>query len=167
MMDISSLFATAQKEGRVGQARKSKLVDARPATQGELVVTTIAGEGQETQSKPAEPGDMVVRNRCESTGNEEYLVKARTFPERYEGPLGAGDTQGWRPYRPRGDTMLYVTVRDQDGSFEFEAPWGEAMVARPGDAIVRNPADPRDTYRVAQDAFTCTYEVVQEPGPGK
>lgn len=47
MMDIPSLFATAQKEGRVGEARKSKLIDARPATPGEVVVTTIAGEGQD------------------------------------------------------------------------------------------------------------------------
>ena len=167
MMDVPSLFATAQKEGRVGKARKSKLVDARPATPGEVVVTTIAGEGQETQSKPAEPGDMVVRNRCESTGTEQYLVKAATFPERYEGPLEAEDAQGWQPYQPRGDTMLYVIVRDQDGSFRFEAPWGEPMVARPGDAIVRNPADAKDTYRVAQDAFTCTYEVIQEPESDK
>lgn len=63
--------------------------------------------------------------------------------------------------------MLYVIVRDQDGSFRFEAPWGEPMVARPGDAIVRNPADAKDTYRVAQDAFTCTYEVIQEPESDK
>src|SRR4051812_760666 len=86
LMDIPALFATAQQEGRVGLARKSKLVDARPATAGEVVITTIAGEGKETQSKPAEPGDMVVRNRCEGTGNEEYLVKAAVPPAVCETP---------------------------------------------------------------------------------
>jgi hypothetical protein len=37
------------------------------------------------------------------------------------------------------------------------------MVARPSDAIVRNPADPEDIYRVAAAAFGCTYEVVAPP----
>jgi hypothetical protein len=35
------------------------------------------------------------------------------------------------------------------------------MVARPGDAIVRSPADPSDTYRVAAASFACTYEIIE------
>ena len=62
--------------------------------------------------------------------------------------------------------MSYFVVREADGSFSFMAPWGEPMVARPGDAIVRNPADPADTYRIAAAAFACTYEVVRPPGAG-
>lgn len=57
--------------------------------------------------------------------------------------------------------MRYFIVREADGAFTFTAPWGEAMVARPGDAIVRDPQDPADTYRIAAAAFACTYEVVQ------
>jgi hypothetical protein len=57
--------------------------------------------------------------------------------------------------------MLYVVVRPEDGKFSFTAPWGEPMVARPGDAWVRNPADPKDTYRVAATAFKCTYEILE------
>jgi hypothetical protein len=125
--------------------------------------TQIADEGKETQSKPAAAEDMVVRNRCESTGNEEYLVSASTFPQRYEGPLGPEDAQGWRPYRPLGPKMLYLVVRPEDGAFSFTAPWGEEMAARPGDAIVRNPADPKDTYRVAAASFACTYEILEPP----
>lgn len=87
LMDVYALFEIAEREGRVGVARKSKLVDARAAVPGEVIVTLILGEGKETQSRPAAAGDMVVRNRCEATGNEEYLVRARTFAERYEGPL--------------------------------------------------------------------------------
>jgi len=167
MMDIPSLFAAAQQEGRVGLARKSKPVDARLSLPGEGVITIIAGEGKETQSKPAEPGDMVVRNRCEATGHEQYLVKAAKFAELYERLIGAEDAEGWQTYQPHGADMLYFIVRDRDGSFSFNAPWGEAMVARPGDAIVRNATDPADTYRVAKDAFGCTYEIIQEPGPSK
>jgi hypothetical protein len=159
--DIADLFAQAEQEGRVGVARKTKPVDVRSARIGEIVVTTIVGEGKETQSPPAQDGDMVVRNRCPETGNEEILVNATKFQERYEGPSGPADTGGWRAYQPRGLAMMYFIVRDVDGRFTFDAPWGEFMIARPGDAIVRNPNDPKDTYRIAAAAFACTYEILQ------
>ena len=164
--DVHALFAAAEASGRVGVAQKTKPVDARPARPGEVVVTHIAGEGQETRSQPAAAGDWVVRNRCPATGNEEYLVKARTFAERYEGPLSDPDGEGGREFRPRGPEMRFFTVAETDGAFRFTAPWGEQMRARPGDAIVRNPSKPADTYRVAAAAFACTYEVVTPPGQG-
>jgi hypothetical protein len=163
-MDVHALFEIAEQEGRVGVARKSKLVDARAAVPGEVIVTLILGEGKETQSRPADAGDMVVRNRCKATGNEEYLVSARTFAERYEGPLGSVDHAGWSAYRPRGPEMRYVVVRPEDGAFTFMAPWDEKMVAKPGDVIIRNPTDAKDTYRVAGASFACTYEIVRVPG---
>ena len=51
--------------------------------------------GQGAQSPPAQPGDMVVRNRCPESGNEEILVTAAKFAERYEGRSG-------RPMPPAG-----------------------------------------------------------------
>jgi hypothetical protein len=164
--DVHALFASAEAAGRVGVARKTKPVDARPAQPGEVVVTVIAGEGRETRSKPARPGDMVVRNRCPATGNEEYLVKAATFARRYAGPLSEPDAAGWRAYRPLGPEMRFFAVDEAEGAFRFTAPWGETMRVRPGDAIVRDPAKPKDTYRVAAAAFACTYEVVTPPGGG-
>lgn len=161
--DVHALFDAAEAAGRVGIARKTKLVDGRPAKPGEIVVTLIKGEGKETQSPPAEAGDVVVRNRCPETGDEEYLVKAARMATRYEGPLAATDAQGWQAYRPKGIELRYFVVGTGEGDFTFKAPWGEDMVARPGDAIVRNPQDPKDTYRVAGLSFTCTYEVVKAP----
>ena len=105
----------------------------------------------------------MVRNRCPATGNEEYLVKSEVFSERYAGPFSEPDAQGWREFRPQGPEMRFFVVGKREGTFTFTAPWGEEMVARPGDAIVRNPADPEDTYRVAAAAFECTYEVVAPP----
>src|SRR4029453_18079065 len=98
--DVHALFAAAEIAGQVGIARKTKPVDARPARAGEVVVTVIKGEGRETQSSPAADGDWVVRNRCAATGNEEYLVKAEVFAERYRGPSSAPDQEGWREFRP-------------------------------------------------------------------
>jgi hypothetical protein len=161
--DVHAMFDQAERDGRVGLARKTRPVDVRAAQPGEVVVTVITGEGKETQSPPAQPGDIVVRNRCPETGNEEILVSAAKFAERYEGPLGPADAAGWQPYRPRGIEMDYFVVRAADGTFTFTAPWGEPMVARPGDAIVRAPHDPADTYRIAAAAFACTYEILRAP----
>ena len=160
-IDVQAMFDQAERDARVGIARKSRPVDVRRADPGEVVVTIIAGEGKETQSPPAQRGDMVVRNRCPGTGNEEILVSSAKFAERYEGPIGPMDAAGWEPYRPRGIKMRYFVVRETDGTFTFTAPWGEPMVARPGDAVVRNPDDPTDTYRIAAAAFSCTYEILQ------
>ena len=160
-VDVQALFARAELDGRIGTARKTKPVDARPAEPGEVVVTVIAGEGKETQSPPAEAGDMVVRNRCAETGNEEILVKPAKFAQRYEGPIGSAGADGWLPYRPTGVEMLYLTLGPSEGPFSFIAPWGEPMVAKPGDAIVQDPSNAKDTYRIAAGAFACTYEVVK------
>ena len=158
--DAPALFAKAESEGRIGLARKSRLVDARAARIGEVVVTVIAGEGEETRSKPAEAGDWVVRNRCQETGNEQYLVKAAKFPERYEGPLSEPDADGWLAFRPQGRKMRYFIVSSEEGTFRFTAPWLEKMIARPGDAIVQDVDDPSDTYRVAAISFECSYEIL-------
>ena len=101
-VDIYAFFRQASDLGREGLARKTKTVDAREAKPSEVVVTVLKGEGKETQNPPAKAGDMVVRNRCPQTGNEEFLVSASKFASRYEGPTGPANEDGWRPYRPRG-----------------------------------------------------------------
>jgi hypothetical protein len=53
-------------------------------------------------------------------------------------------------------------VRELDGEFTFAAPWGEKMIARPGDVIVQDVGNARDTYRIQKAAFACTYEVVRQ-----
>jgi len=161
--DVLALFAKAESEKRVGVARKSRLVGARPARSGEVIITVIAGEGEETRSKPAEAGDWVVRNRCQETGNEQYLVKAAKFADRYEGPLDKPDANGWTDFRPRVRKMRYFIVGSEEGTFRFTAPWGEQMIAHKGDAIVQDLDDTSDTYRVAAVSFECTYEILEAP----
>jgi hypothetical protein len=162
MVDIVAYFERAQSARGAGLAHKTKPVDVRPAKPDEVIVTVISGEGKETQSPPAKLGDMVVRNRCPETGNEEILVSAASFSRRYEGPIGGADADGWLPYRPRGVQMRFVVVSEQDGALAFIAPWGERMVARPGDSIVQDPVNSKDTYRIAKAAFACTYEILRD-----
>jgi len=156
---VRQMMKEAEAHGLVRRAKKTKPVDARPARPGEVIVTVLAGEGKETRSRPAVKGDWVVRNRCEATGNEEYLVAADKFAERYEGTAGTA-AGGWQEYRPLGKVMRFFVLKPEHGEFAFTAPWGERMIAKPGDAIVQDPKDPNDTYRVAAAAFACTYEIL-------
>ncbi len=162
-IDVVAYFRRMEHANQAGLARKTKLVDVRPAAIGEIIITSIKGEGKETQSAQAKDGDMVVRNRCPETGNEEILVSAEAFSRRYEGPTSRKSRDDWTPYRPRGVQMRFVRVPASEKEFTFTAPWGEKMVAKPGDFIVQDPANPKDTYRVAKAAFACTYEILRAP----
>ena len=161
--DIKRFFAAAMNAGRSGMAEKTKIVDARPASPGEVVVTVIKSEGIETKSKPAEAGDMVVRNRCSETGNEQYLVRAAQFAKRYGAALSEADQEGWRAYQPIGVPTRFVVLKGDEGPFTFKAPWGETQIAKPGDVIAQDPSNESDTYRIAAAAFSCTYAVVKAP----
>jgi hypothetical protein len=160
LSEIVALMARVRASGGTRTARKTSLVDARLARLGEIVVTIIKGQGQETRSRPARTGDYVVRNRCPETGNEEYLVSADKFAERYEATATAAGPDGWREFRSTGKTVRFLLLQEDDASFSFVAPWGEQMVAVPGDAIVQTLGDEQDVYRVARASFDCTYQVI-------
>jgi hypothetical protein len=154
-------MAEARSAGRTRIARKSRPVDARPARVGEIIASVIKGEGTETQSRPARIGDYVVRNRCPETGNEEYLVSADKFADRYK-PTGArASRDGWQEFQPVGKEVRVLILATDEAPFSFVAPWGEPMVARPGDAMVQDLTDERDVYRVARASFDWTYEIVR------
>jgi hypothetical protein len=123
--EVRALFKEADARGLVGKARKTKLVDARPAKPGEVIVTVIAGEGKETESRPAAKGDWVVRNRCEATGHEQYLVAAARFKERYQGAGMAAGRDGWQEHRPVGKVMLFFVLTPEHGALG-RAHGGEA-----------------------------------------
>ncbi|WP_202033693.1 hypothetical protein [Agrobacterium larrymoorei] len=159
-LDQVALMSVAKKSDLVGTATKTKEVDARPALPGEIVITFIKGQGVEKRSKPAEEGDWVVRNRCEETGNEEVLVKARYFPKSYGEPVSPSTVSGYMAFKPKSGEMNYFIVPEEWGAFNFKAPTGDTMLAMPGDAIVQVSSDEAETYRVAGPAFECTYDVV-------
>ena len=63
-----------------------------------------------------------------------------------------------------GKELRFIFLPPEEGAFTFTAPWGEAMVVRPGDAILQDPKDEKDVYRVSAGSFACTYEVVSPAG---
>jgi hypothetical protein len=163
LSEIVALMANAQGAGRTKIARKTRPIDARPAKVGEIIVTVIKGEGKETQSRPAQAGDYVVRNRCPETGNEEYVVSADKFADRYKKTEAPAGPDGWQEFQPGGEEVRVLFLEAEETPLSFVAPWGEPMVAQPGDAIVQDLRDDKDVYRVARASFDCTYEVVRSP----
>jgi hypothetical protein len=162
-VDAAALFERALAAGQVGEARRTRPVDARPAQPGEVIVTVIQGDGVETRSRPAAAGDWVARNRCPATGNEQYLIAGARFPERYGPPRSEPDAAGWRAFNPVGAPMQYMVLTPAEGPITFMAPWGERMIGRPGDVLVRDPANTRDLYRIYAVSFGCTYEITRAP----
>jgi hypothetical protein len=95
-VDTQALFEEAVREGRVGEARRTRPVDARPAQPGEVIGTVIQqGDGLATRARPAAAGDWVARNRCLATGREQYLIAAARFPQRCGTPRSEPGAEGW------------------------------------------------------------------------
>ena len=137
--------------------KKKSLIRAKKAEPG-LVVITRTSDGIETKNT-AEKGDWLVENQ--TSAKESYLIKAETFEKKYTLMDSLGN--GWGCYRPIGEIYaLKVTAEDLNyfgakSVMEFQAPWKESIVVKPGDFLVI-PLDKTEIYRVAKKEFTETYE---------
>jgi hypothetical protein len=120
-IDVGALFDQAETAGRLGIARKTKLVDGRSARPCEVIVTVIKREGKETQSPPAEAGDVVIRNRCPPLATRNISSRRPSSRPATTGP-GGRDESGWQPYRPNGIEMRFFVVAETEGTFTFTAP---------------------------------------------
>jgi hypothetical protein len=137
--------------------KKSTLVDARPAVEGEVVVT-ITAAGKETQNT-AKADDWVVRNRTQA--HEEYILPNAMFTARYmpqgEPPIAPGSstpTSTWRVYQAIGECMA---VKWAGENTEFVAIWGEPMQLHTGDMICTPLPQKGEVYRIAAQEFSETY----------
>ncbi len=110
----------------------------------QMQVITYTQDGKETQNTAA-PGDIVMSG---PTG-ERYVIRAAKFPQLYT--RGAGDTV------TPDQTPKQVAVYTGPQTISFKAPWGEAMILKPGDYVVR---DGDGYYRIAKKEFELTYNRV-------
>lgn len=139
--------------------KKSTLVKAKKAEPGTWI-STLTSDGIETKNQ-AKAGDMLVENQTSSL--EQYLVKEDIFSKKYvlEGSL----EQGWSSYKPIGEILAY-RISNVDFEYfrvldilEFEAPWGESTIVKPGDYLAI-PPEKNEIYRIAQKEFDETYKLV-------
>ncbi len=137
--------------------KKVVLVKAKKAEPGTWIITKTS-DGIETKNQ-AKSGDYLVENQ--TTSMEQYLVGKDTFLKKYE--IIHCLERGWASYRSIATVIAY-RISNVDFEFfgmvsllEFEAPWGETMVAKPGDYLVM-PLEKNEIYRVAQKEFDETYK---------
>ena len=112
--------------------------------QDNVKVVTVLPDGKETQNVAAKD-DIIM---C-GPSKEKYVVKAAKFPKLYEGKIGG------KVYPEQGDRMVArYTGKD---TITFRASWGEDMVLKQGDYVVREASG---YYRIAKAEFEKTYNPV-------
>jgi hypothetical protein len=113
----------------------------------EMKVVTITADGKETENT-AVPGDIIMSG----PSGEKYVVKSAKFEKLY---TKQEDGTVIPEQSPR-------QVARYDGTDEvtFTAPWGEQMVLKPGDYLVK---DGDGFYRIAKKEYEITYNLPDAP----
>ena len=108
----------------------------------EQPVVTVTCDGEETQNVAAQ-GDIIMSG----PSKENYVVKSAKFPKLYQGQIG----QTVIP--EQGPRLVALYTGQQPVS--FTAPWGESMVLKPGDYLVKD--GDQGYYRIAKVEYEQTY----------
>ena len=109
-------------------------------------VVTVTSDGKETQNV-ANANDIVMSG----PSRENYVVKAAKFNKLYVGNIG-GEVH---PEQSPRNVALYNGADEVN----FVAPWGENMVLKPGDYLVKESEG--KYYRIAKKEYEMTYN---QPG---
>jgi len=151
-VDIEQIAADLEFLPTRKQAKKYKFVaDGEPGEMPPMSYTqskerqpvvTITADGKETQNV-AEPDDIIMSG----PSGENYVVKAAKFPKLYQGEVGSVVTPEQGPRM-----VARYTGRD---TVKFTAPWGESMVLKPDDYLVKD--GDAGYYRIAQAEYEQTY----------
>jgi hypothetical protein len=108
----------------------------------EQPVVTVTSDGKETQNVAA-PNDIIMSG----PSKENYVVKGAKFPKLYQGEVGG-------VVIPEQSPRLVARYTSQQ-PVTFIAPWGESMVLKPGDYLVKD--GDAGYYRIAKVEYEQTY----------
>lgn len=108
----------------------------------EQPVVTVTSDGKETQNVAAQ-GDIIMSG----PSRENYVVKSAKFPKLYQGDVGG-------VVMPEQSPRLVATYTGKE-PVQFTAPWGESMVLKPGDYLVKD--GDAGYYRIAKVEYEQTY----------
>jgi hypothetical protein len=105
-------------------------------------VVTVTSDGKEKQSV-AETNDIIMSGPSQ----EQYVIKAAKFPKLYSGQVGGPVTTEQSP--------RMVAVYTGQDTVMFKDSWGEDMVLKPNDYLVKE-GDGK-YYRIAKLEYEQTY----------
>lgn len=150
--DITQVAAGLKFLPTTKQAKKYKYVDkgvpgkmppmSYTVAMQQTPVVTVTSDGKETQNV-AEPNDIIMSG----PSSENYVIKAAKFPKLYQGKVGE------IVIPEQGPRMVAVYTDKQP--ITFTAPWGESMVLKPGDYLVKDGDS--GYYRIAKVEYEQTY----------
>ena len=121
------------------------------ATQ-EKPVATVTADGEET-TNVAKPNDIIMSG----PSNERYVIQAAKFPTLYKNKDGGELAIGETVFPEQSPRMVAIYTGNQH--VKFKAPWGEAMVLKPGDSLVKEGEG--KFRRIAKKEYDQTYN---QPG---
>ena len=131
--------------------KKQGQVNARPATKGEAVTTTLASGVKETENT-ANEGDWIVTN----PSGEQYIISGKKFEDRYE----STETEG--VYAARGYCRAIPNPFGE--SIEIMASWGSPQTGDEhcliADVCDANSNMDNEPYLIEGDAFGQTYKKI-------
>ena len=118
----------------------------------EQPVVTVTSDGKETQNVAA-VNDIIMSGPSQ----ENYVVKAAKFPKLYQGAVG-------KTVIPEQSPRMVALYRGPQ-AVTFTAPWGESMVLKPGDYLVKD--GDAGYYRIARVEYDQTYNAPGKQGMTK
>lgn len=151
------LFVTAVKK-LIKYKMVGSMKDMVPSTfyvhnedEKRVVVTNIAG-AKETQNT-ASRGDVVMMGKQ----GEMYVVPCGKFLKLYNVTDGVAQPRQEKRIVAMITKKVWRAVGVQGDSVVFKAPWGEDMMLKAGDVLVKDPSGD-GFYRVEKEAFKMTYK---------
>ena len=154
---LESILPSLQFKETTKQAKQYQYTDSSqnmPAMSYTVVetqqpVVTVTSDGKETQNV-AEPNDIIMSG----PSREQYVVKAEKFPKLYDGEIGG-------VVIPEQGDRIVARVDNITEPITFTAPWGEDMILKRGDYLVKDPSG--GYYRIAQQEYDQTYNPISGP----
>ena len=145
-------FKKVKKQAKQYQyAESSQNMPAMSYTvvQQQQPVVTVTSDGKETENV-AEPNDIIMSG----PSREQYVVKSEKFPKLYDGKIGG-------VVIPEQGDRIVARVDNITEPITFTAPWGEDMILKRGDYLVKDPSG--GYYRIAQQEYDQTYNPISGP----
>lgn len=151
---LEEILPSLQWKQTTKQPKKYSYVDSTeempPMTyavaQKEEQIVTHTLDGKETQNVAA-PNDVVMSG----PSREQYVVKAAKFPKLYTGKIGDVVV-------PEQSPRTVARVNNIEQPITFKAPWGEDMVLKKGDYLVKD--GDQGYYRIAKHEYEQTYNAI-------
>jgi len=142
---------TTKQAKKYEYAKSSQNMPAMSYTvvQQQQPVVTVTSDGKETQNT-AEPNDIIMSG----PSREQYVVK----PEKFIGERGLYTGKIGGTVTPEQSPRIVARVENITQDITFKAPWGEDMILKRGDYLVKD--GDQGYYRIAQKEYDETYNPI-------